>query len=104
MQPDISILRNARRRETKGEDYYRGAPELAVEVVVPSETASDLNRKVKLMLKAGAIAVWVVYPLQSEVRVFRTDGAATRHIAGGALSLPELPPGREIPVSQIFED
>ncbi len=103
VQPDISILRNARRRETKGEDYYLGAPELAVEVVSPSESASDLNRKVELMLKAGAIAVWVVYPLQSEVRVFRADGSATRHIIGDTLSMPELLPGWELPVAKIFE-
>ena len=104
VQPDISVLRNARDRQTKGEDYFWGAPELAVEVVSPSESASDLDRKVELMLKAGALAVWVVYPLQSAVRVFRADGSATRHIIGDTLSLPELLPGWELPVSRVFED
>jgi len=104
VQPDISVLHNARRRETKGEDYYFGAPELAVEVVSPSESASDLNRKVDLMLGAGAIAVWVVYPIQREIRVFRPDGSATRHNIGDTLSLPELLPGWELPVARIFED
>ncbi len=104
VQPDISVLRNVRRRETKGEDYFLGPPELAVEVVSPSESASDLDRKVELMLKAGAIAVWVVYPLQSAVRVFRADGSATRHIIGDTLSLPEFLPGWELPVARVFGD
>jgi len=104
VQPDISVLRNAPRRETKGEDHFLGAPELAVEVVSPSETASDLNRKVELMLGHGALAVWVVYTEQSAVRVFRTDGSATRHIIGDTLSLPDLLPGWDLPVARIFED
>ena len=104
VQPDISVLRNARRRETKGEDYYVGAPELAVEVVSPSETASDLNRKVELMLRHGALAVWVVYPEQSAIRVFRADGSASRHTIGDTLSVPELLPSWELPVARIFED
>ncbi len=104
VQPDISVLRNARRRETKGEDYYRGAPELAVEVVSPSETASDLNRKVELMLRHGALAVWVVYPEQREVHVFSPDGCSVRQREGETISIAELLPGWELPVSQIFQD
>lgn len=98
------MLRNARDRQAKGEDYFWGAPELAVEVVSPSESASDLNRKVELMLKTGALAVWVVYLLQSEVRVSSADGSATRLTIGDTLALQELLPGFEVPVARLFED
>lgn len=41
IQPDVSVLRVERARATGGDDYFAGSPELAVEVVSPSETARD---------------------------------------------------------------
>jgi Uma2 family endonuclease len=104
VQPDVSVLRNARRKQTKHEDYFLGAPELAVEVVSPSESASDLDRKVDLMLTAGSLAVWVVYPEERRVRVFLPDGTSHRRVTDDTLSLPELLPGWELPVARLFED
>jgi|SRR5580700_5064476 Uma2 family endonuclease len=62
IQPDVSFLKNERVRATIGDGYFLGAPELAIEVVSPSESARDLHRKVSLMLKAGSLAVWLIYP------------------------------------------
>jgi Uma2 family endonuclease len=104
VQPDVSFLRNDRRKATKREDYFLGAPELAVEVVSPSESASDLDSKVELMLEAGALSVWVVYPEDRIVRCFRPDGTSLRRRVGDVLSLPELLPGWELPVVRLFED
>src|SRR5580704_1549426 len=38
IQPDVSVLRVERARATGGDDYFVGSPELAIEVVSPSET------------------------------------------------------------------
>jgi Uma2 family endonuclease len=62
VEPDVSFLRGDRLPVTKFQDYFLGAPELAVEVVSPFESASDLDRKVELRLAAGSLAVWVIYP------------------------------------------
>src|SRR5262249_47952021 len=48
LEPDVSVLGRGRARDTDDSDYFLGAPELAIEVVSPSESASDLNRKVEL--------------------------------------------------------
>ena len=50
IQPDVSFLKMERVRATKPNDHFLGAPELAVEVVSPSETAETLNRKIDLLL------------------------------------------------------
>ena len=89
---------------TADSDYFIGAPELAIEVVSPSESAADLNCKVELLLKAGSLAVWVPYPKQREVRVFLPNGVAYRKGLGDTLSMPELLPGWEFPVARLFED
>jgi Uma2 family endonuclease len=97
-----TVLFNERDRATDEGDYFIGSPELAVEVVSPSETARDLNRKIDLLLAGGCLAVWVIYPDEQEVRVFLPDGAAyTRHIH--EVLTTELLPGWELPVSALFE-
>ena len=52
--------------------YLRLAPDLVVEVVSPSDTASDLQGKVYAWLDAGCRLVWVVYPATRSVTVFRS--------------------------------
>lgn len=104
IQPDVSFLRPERVRSTADSDYFLGAPDLAIEVVSPSESAADLNRKVELLLKAGSLAVWVLYPQQREVRMFFPNGASYRKGIGDTLSMPKLLPGWEFPVARLFED
>ena len=104
IQPDVSFVRVERVRQTSGSDYFTGGPDLAIEVVSPSESASDLNRKVELLLKAGSLAVWVLYPEQRGVRVFLPSGASFWKGIGDSLSMPELLPGWELPVARLFED
>src|SRR5580692_5550096 len=62
IQPDVSFLLNGRVLATSEQQYFSRAPELAVEVVSPSESAKDLQRKVGLLLAGGSQMVWVVYP------------------------------------------
>ena len=44
-QPDVSVLSTERIQSTPPDDYFEGAPELAVEVVSPSDSAEDLELK-----------------------------------------------------------
>jgi Uma2 family endonuclease len=104
IQPDVSVLSRERASATSGDDYFVRPPELAVEVVSPSETARDLARKIDLLLRGGSLAVWVIYPEKREVRVFSADGTSyTRH-GDETLTLSELLPGWELPVAKLFSD
>ncbi len=104
VQPDVSFVRGKRVEDTEDSGYLLGAPELAVKVLSPSESTSDLNRKVELMLQTGALAVWVVYPYQRTVHVHLPGATTSRLGVGDVLSLTELLPGWEMPVAKIFED
>ncbi|MGA8026091.1 MAG: Uma2 family endonuclease [Bryobacteraceae bacterium] len=55
------------------DDYFEGAPELAVEVVSPSDPTDGLEIKVEQYLKSGAKQVWVLYPRAKHVHVFHPD-------------------------------
>ena len=104
IQPDVSFLRPDRVRETPADGYFPGAPGLAVEGASPSESAPDLERKVDALLAAGSLVVWVIYPVIKKVRVFLRDGTSFSRGIHEKLSLPELLPDWETPVSQLFED
>jgi Uma2 family endonuclease len=48
-----------------------GAPDLAVEVLSPTDTVSAMRRTIRQYFAAGAQYVWVVYPDTREVEVWR---------------------------------
>ena len=104
--PDVFLIRKPAARAAP---VIRGgalavAPDLAVEVVSPSDSASDLDRKVHQYLAAGTPLVWVVYPVTKNIMVYRKSGERLEFAVGQQVSDPELLPGLNIPVDEIFAD
>lgn len=100
--PDVSFVRTSRIQSITS--YYIGAPELAVEIISPSESAKDIELKINLMLAAGAQAVWVVYPETRTVRIFSPDGSSVKPGIGDSLTLPFLSQDWSVPVADLFAD
>ena len=71
LQPDVSLTHPGQ----AGEEYYEGAPLLAVEVVSESNTAEQMDAKVKDYLANGAREVWIAYPKTGSVWVYRKNTA-----------------------------
>lgn len=101
--PDLCLLSTPRLQAMPvARGALVGAPDLAVEVVSPSETATDLNRKIEQYLRAGAAVVWAVYTDTQSIMVHRRDGEIRRLTASQTLQEPDLLPGLSIPVEKIF--
>lgn len=101
-QPDISVLSKERIRSANPDDYFEGAPELAVEVVSPSDPAEDLQIKIDQYLGAGAKQVWVLYPKTKRIHLFYAGRSAkildeTETLEGG-----DLLPGFSVKVADLF--
>ncbi len=77
------------------------APDLAVEVLSPSNTAMDINLKIGQILQAGTASVWIVDPQSRTVTVHTSDGAVTLR-EGDTLTGGDVLPGFELPVADIF--
>jgi Uma2 family endonuclease len=74
--PDVAvILRERLPSEGFVSGYFVGAPDLAVEVVSPSDTAAEVLEKVADWLAAGARLVWVAYPVGPRLFVHAADGS-----------------------------
>lgn len=88
-------------------DCFAGAPDLAVEVISPTNSPKEIAFKVETYLKHGSHAVWTVYPEDKTVRVHtRAErGILTRTLTGdSALDAGAALPGFSIPVSAVFPE
>lgn len=101
-QADVSVLTKERIRSTGADDYFEGAPELAVEVVSPSDPAEDLQVKVDQYLRAGAKQVWVVYPKTKRIPIFHAGGSIAIFDETQILEGGDLLPGFSVGVADLF--
>lgn len=104
-RPDVFVMDRSRFRAAAAEDRYpEGSPELAIEVVSPSNTKPKLTEKIDLYLANGSLAVWVVYPKTRTVILWESRGKKSEFREGDALPLPYPLSRRTIGVSEIFSD
>lgn len=103
-QPDTAFIRKER-ANLQGKEFI-GAPDLAVEIVSPSESRPMITRKIRRYLEYGCQVVWVVYPEDEAVEVYRlgADGNLTIHLVekDGVLEGAEVLPNFQLPLSKIF--
>jgi Uma2 family endonuclease len=100
---DVSFVRQARIPETGiPEGYWHLEPDLAVEVVSPTETAQEVWEKVSDYLTAGTPLVWVVYPRSRHVMVYTPDGLARTLQGDDVLEHSEVMPGFSVTVNELF--
>lgn len=98
--PDISFVCQGRLNELS--KLPEGAPDLAIEIISPSNTPREIDQKVSDFFAAGSKRVWLVYPEHREVYIHGLAGV-TRRTAEELLEDPELLPGFSVKVSTLFE-
>jgi Uma2 family endonuclease len=98
---DVAYLSAERFQQVDLEDNVRGAPELVIEVLSPSNTVAEIYDKEKLCLENGAREFWVVDPDRRQVKISTPDGHTQTYPAGQEMPLP-LFGGAAIAVDAIF--
>ena len=83
--------------------FYAGAPDLAVEVLSPSDRWPAVGKKVMQYLDAGAREVWVVDPKKRRIHTYAGSPPTSRIVDGdGPLTSPLLP-GFALPLVELFD-
>ena len=101
--PDVSFVRADRFDPVAAESgFFRGAPDLAIEILSPSNRPGEIHAKVADYLAAGAKLVWVIDPKRQVVSVYRTLLAPRRVDASGELSGEDVLPGFSFPVASLL--
>lgn len=102
--PDTGFISKERvPKEGPPDGYWELAPDLAVEVVSPNDTATEVQEKVREWIDAGARLVWIVYPKTREVVVHKSLKDIEILTEEETLGGENVIPGFECRVSEIFE-
>ncbi len=101
--PDISFV-TAERIPAEGEPegLWQIAPDLAVEVVSPSDYWQDVLSKMRAYFAAGVREVWLVAPETREVYVY-TGPESVRILSEDKELTSELLPGFQCKLNEVFQ-
>jgi Uma2 family endonuclease len=99
--PDAAFVRLDRLPELPN-TFVPVAPDLAAEVLSPSDRMADALAKVAMYLDVGVRLVLLIDPETQTITVFRPDGPLTKLSVGDTLDGGDVLPGFSIPVAEIF--
>ncbi|MDR2629559.1 MAG: Uma2 family endonuclease, partial [Spirochaetaceae bacterium] len=90
----------------RGAEGCRGAPDLVVEILSPSNTADEYIRKFNLYLKAGVREYWIVEPKSKTVQSFvLQNNAYTGTVYESGATLPSaVIEGLSITLPDVFSE
>jgi Uma2 family endonuclease len=76
-EADVGLTLMERANEVADDEYLMGAPDLAVEVLSPSNTVDEITEKMSVCMANGWVSFWIVDPKRKRVSV--TEGDVTKH-------------------------
>ena len=102
LRPGIAVVVGERWRTINPEKTpIPGVPDIAIEVISPSERSAESDRKVSAYLQYGAQEVWQIFPFDRTVFDFTSTALPVILRADERVTSPLLP-GWEIVISQAL--
>jgi Uma2 family endonuclease len=103
LAPDIGFVRRERIPASgRPSGFWPGAPDLAVEVLSPSDTVFAVDEKVTAWLTAGAAAVWILNPQRRNITIHRAAGQPRVLSEQETLDGEDVIPGFRLRVAEVF--
>ena len=106
-RPDVAFVSYqnwARGRPVPRTNAWEVVPDLAVEVVSPTNFAEEVVTRVLEFFRAGTRQVWVVYPAPRQVYLYRSPTEVQVLTRSDELDAGPVLPGFRLPVATLFED
>jgi Uma2 family endonuclease len=98
---DVAYVCAEREQAIDPDDNLRGAPDIVIEILSPSNSAAEIYDKEKLCLENGAKEFWVADPDRCQVKVSTADGHTITYQTGQEIPLA-LFGGAKVAVDAIF--
>lgn len=103
LAPDFAFVTNEKYRAgSKTEGYWPGPPDLAVEVLSPSDRPGKVKQKISRWLSFGMKQLWIVDPKHSTITIYRSESDITTFSGSDHLEAQDLFPGFRISLDKIF--
>lgn len=106
-RPDVSFVsfqRWPKGKPVPGTQAWEVVPDLAVEIISPTNSANEVLGKVEDYFACGVQRVWVIYPLFSKVYDYASATSVRILTRAERLSGGDVLPGFELPLSELFEE
>jgi Uma2 family endonuclease len=100
--PDVAFMSKTRQPTPSDEAYNSKSPDLAVEVLSPSDDPANVRIKISNYTYAGT-TVWIVNPDNNTVEIYVPHQPAVRLTTNDSISGGSILPGLQIPVKDIFK-
>ena len=100
--PDVGFIRKARMPKNYEKGYIPASPDLAIEVMSPTDSLKALHRKISHYL-AAQIVVWAIYPQEYEIEVHNPGQPVRVLKINDTLTGGDLLPNFSVAVKTIFD-
>ena len=101
--PDVSFVRKERiPADGIPRGFFQGAPDIAVEVISPSDSYTEVAEKVSQLLEAGTLLVVLIDPRTRTITLRHQSGETTTLTEADTLTLGDVLPGFECAVGELF--
>jgi Uma2 family endonuclease len=102
--PDIAFVSKGRIPAGElTEKFWPGAPDLAVEVISPTDTLYELDEKIEEYITSGVTLVWVVNPKKHTVTAYRPGAGPEVLAESDQLDGSPVLPAFQYPIAKLFE-
>ena len=101
--PDVGFLRREKVSAPIKEGYCTVAPDLVIEVISPSDLASEITTKVTNYLLAGVV-VWLVEPITKTLTVYIAGKSPQKLTKNDTLEGGDVLPGFSVALTSVFRD
>ena len=101
VRPDVGVVLGEKATRLDPDKVpIPGAPDIAIEVISPTERASESHDKVRAYLRNGTAEVWQVYPKSRTVQIHR--GETARSLEWSQPVETDLLPGFALQLASLF--
>ncbi len=104
--PDVAFISKERAPAPELERYVPFMPDLAVEIISPSQSLAQARRKAKAYLRLGSALVWLVDPMRKNAEVWSLGSKGAPHSKSlgldDELSGGSALPGFRLPLRHLF--
>lgn len=104
--PDVSFMAKERLQglDDLPDGFLEGAPDLAVEILSPSNTVAEIHGKIVEYFENGARLVWVIHPQEQYVLVYRSSQEPDRLLKStDSLDGEDIVPGFTLAIAELFQ-
>jgi len=104
--PDVSFMAKERLQglDDLPDGFLEGAPDLAVEILSPSNTVEEIHNKLVEYFDNGSRLVWVIHPKEQYVLVYRSAQSPDRLLKStDSLDGEDIVPDFTLAVAELFQ-